>query len=262
MPAGRGLGLVPPPHDQRHEAGQQRKLHLSSHPGPDATVCVTHCQSIPCPRSPRPKPRAPASVAAGARAAGGRRHRAGSASRSFYDLSVSDVTQRAGDRGARSSIGTSTISRDLLLRAATEAIEACEAQVELDAERQEGDLEAVRAAVEPAVRVYQRHGPVLRAVTEAGASNPEVAARGAELRRRFNELATDSLGKLPGLRENPPADVAESARALNLLNEAYLRDAFGHEPRLSAEAAIQTLTEIWAAFLDRRPAPPKSPDAR
>ena len=176
--------------------------------------------------------------------------------RSFYELSVSDVTQRAGIERTIFYRHFDDLA-DLLLRAATAAIEGLyEAQVELDAGRQEGDLEAVRAAVEPAVRVYQRHGPVLRAVTEAGASNPQIAARGAELRRRFNELATDSLGKLPGLRENPPADVAESARALNLLNEAYLRDVFGHEPRLSAEAAIQTLTEIWAAFLDRRPVPP------
>ena len=77
------------------------------------------------------------------------------------------------------------------------------------------------------MRVYERHGPLLRAVSEAGASNPQIAARGAELRRRFNQLVAASLARLPGLGENPPADVAESARALNLLNEAYLRDAFG-----------------------------------
>jgi hypothetical protein len=110
----------------------------------------------------------------------------------------------------------------------------------------------VRGAIEPAVRVYQRHGPVIRAVTEAGTSNAQVAARGAELRGRFNELTASSLARLPGLKDNPPADVSESARALNLLNEAYLRDAFGHEPRISAETAIETLTEIWAAFLDRQ----------
>jgi hypothetical protein len=119
-------------------------------------------------------------------------------------------------------------------------------------------MEAVRAAIEPAVRVYERHGPVLRAVTEAGASHPEIAARGAELRRRFNQLATESLDRLPGMQDNPPADVAESARALNLLNEAYLRDAFGREPRISADTALQTITEIWVAFLDRRP--PAEPD--
>jgi TetR/AcrR family transcriptional regulator, ethionamide resistance regulator len=172
--------------------------------------------------------------------------------RSFYELSVSDVTERAGIERTIFYRHFDDLA-DLLLRAATEAIESLyEAQVELDAGREEGDLGAVRTAIEPAVRVYERHGPLLRAVTEAGASKPQIAARGAKLRERFNELMAGSLARLPRLRDNPPADPAESARALNLLNEAYLRDAFGHEPRVSAETAIQTLTEIWAAFIDRR----------
>jgi len=171
--------------------------------------------------------------------------------RSFYDLSVSDVTERAGIERTIFYRHFDDLA-DLLLRAATDAIESLyDAQVELDADREQGDLEAVRDAIEPAVRVYERHGPVLRAVTEAGASNPGVAARGADLRRRFNQLVISSLDRLPGLRENPLADLSETARALNLLNESYLRDAFGHEPRVSAETAIQTLTEIWAALLDR-----------
>jgi AcrR family transcriptional regulator len=172
--------------------------------------------------------------------------------RSFYDLSVTDVTERAGIERTIFYRHFDDLA-DLLLRAATDAIESLyQAQIELDAGREEGDLEAVRGAIEPAVRVYQRHGPVIRAVTEAGTSNAQVAERGAELRGRFNELTASSLARLPGLKDNPPADVSESARALNLLNEAYLRDAFGHEPRISAETAIETLTEIWAAFLDRQ----------
>jgi AcrR family transcriptional regulator len=172
--------------------------------------------------------------------------------RSFYDLSVTDVTERAGIERTIFYRHFDDLA-DLLLRAATDAIESLyQAQIELDAGREEGDLETVRGAIEPAVRVYQRHGPVIRAVTEAGTSNPQVAARGAELRGRFNELTASSLARLPGLGDNPPADIGESARALNLLNEAYLREAFGHEPRISAETAIETLTEIWAAFLDRQ----------
>jgi AcrR family transcriptional regulator len=172
--------------------------------------------------------------------------------RSFYDLSVGDVTEQAGIERTIFYRHFDDLS-DLLLRAATDAIESLyQAQVELDAGREAGDLETVRSAIEPAVRVYREHGAVIRAVTEAGASHPEVAARGAELRRRFNELTAGSLARLPDLKDNPPADLAESARALNLLNEAYLQEAFGRDPRVSAEVAIETLTEIWAAFLDRR----------
>ena len=50
---------------------------------------------------------------------------------------------------------------------------------------------------------------------------------------------------------NPTADVKETARALNLANTAYLLDAFGHEPRVSVETAITTLTEIWLRVIGR-----------
>jgi TetR/AcrR family transcriptional regulator, ethionamide resistance regulator len=171
--------------------------------------------------------------------------------RSFYELSVVEVMESAGIERTIFYRHFDDLAH-LLLRAATDAIESLyEAQVELDAEREEGDLETVRAAIEPAVRVYAQHGPVLRAVSEAGASDPLIAARGAQLRRRFNDLLAGSLARLPGLQENPPADIAESARALNLMNEAYLREAFGRSPRISVEEAIETLTEIWAAFIDR-----------
>ena len=47
------------------------------------------------------------------------------------------------------------------------------------------------------------------------------------------------------------ADVGETARALNRMNESYLLDAFGREPRVSTETAVQTLTEIWDAVIHR-----------
>ncbi|HEY6771093.1 MAG TPA: TetR/AcrR family transcriptional regulator [Solirubrobacterales bacterium] len=171
--------------------------------------------------------------------------------RSFYELSVVEVMEWAGLERTIFYRHFDDLAH-LLLRAATDAIESLyEAQVQLDVGREEGDLEAVRAAIEPAVRVYAEHGPVLRAVSEAGASDPLIAARGAQLRRRFNDLLAGSLARLPGLQETAPADIAESARALNLMNEAYLREAFGRTPRISAEEAVETLSEIWAAFIDR-----------
>ena len=35
------------------------------------------------------------------------------------------------------------------------------------------------------------------------------------------------------------------------MNEAYLLDAFGREPRVSPETAVKTLTEIWDAAIRR-----------
>jgi hypothetical protein len=49
------------------------------------------------------------------------------------------------------------------------------------------------------------------------------------------------------------ADADETAHALNLLNESYLLDAFGREPRVSSEAAVETLTAIWSPLLGAGP---------
>jgi hypothetical protein len=61
------------------------------------------------------------------------------------------------------------------------------------------------------------------------------------MRRQFDDLVEQALRER-GARVD---DVAETARALNLLNESYLLDAFGREPRVCTETAVQTLTEIW-----------------
>jgi phytoene dehydrogenase-like protein len=126
-----------------------------------------------------------------------------------------------------------------------------EAQRALQDARVGDSLAVVRAAIEPAVAVYQRHGPLLRAIAEAAASEERIAEGQEAMRRRFDELVEDALREMPALAANPLADIAETARALNLLNESYLRDAFGREPRVSAETAIQTLTEIWFAVIHR-----------
>ncbi len=33
------------------------------------------------------------------------------------------------------------------------------------------------------------------------------------------------------------------------MNEAYLLDAFGREPRVTVEVAVRTLSEIWLALV-------------
>jgi AcrR family transcriptional regulator len=169
----------------------------------------------------------------------------------YGELSVDEVMREAG-------IGRTIFYRhfddlaDLLMKAGREAIEELyEAHRALsDAHLGDGP-EVVRQAIEPAVAVFQRHGPLLRAIVEAAASDEQVAAGQEAMRERFDELLEATLREMPHLAEHPTADLGETARALNLLNTSYLVDAFGREPRVSADTAAQTLTEIWVALIHR-----------
>jgi AcrR family transcriptional regulator len=171
--------------------------------------------------------------------------------RPYGALTVDDVMREAG-------IGRTIFYRhfddlaDLLRRAGREAIdELFEAQGALRAASVGDSLAVVRSAIEPAVAVYERHGPLLRAISEAAAIEEPIAEGQEAMRRRFDELVERALGAIPRIAAHPPADTAETARALNLMNESYLLDAFGREPRVSAETAIQTLTEVWFAVIHR-----------
>jgi AcrR family transcriptional regulator len=164
---------------------------------------------------------------------------------SYGELSIGAVMERAG-------FGRTIFYRhfddlgDLLVRASRDAIDSLYAAQRPLGSAADRDAEDVVAdAVKRAVAVYRAHGPLLRAVVEAAASDPEVAAGHNAMRRQFDGLVEQALRKRGGRF----ADVAETARALNRLNEAYLLDAFGREPRISTETAVQTLTEIWTGVV-------------
>lgn len=167
-------------------------------------------------------------------------------SMSFAELTVDEVMRDAG-------LSRTIFYRhfddlaDLLLRAGREAIEELfEAQRAFGEAPIADDPDAIRSAFVPAVAVYSRHGPLLRAIGEAAADD-ELAAGQQAVRQRFADLAESALRGMPDVAAHPPADLSETARALNLMNESYLLDAFGREPRVPAETIVQTLTEIWMA---------------
>ena len=99
--------------------------------------------------------------------------------------------------------------------------------------------EAVRARVRAGGGRLQRHGPLLRAISEAAAEDErDRRGPGRPIRERFADLVeAGAARRARRLPHDPPADVAETARALNLMNEDYLLDVFGREPRVSAETA-------------------------
>ena len=171
--------------------------------------------------------------------------------RTYGELSVDEVMRRAG-------LGRTIFYRhfddlgDLLVRVSREAIdELLEVQQGLTQVRPDDDPDAISRRLSAGVDVYQRHGPLLRAVAEAAAWDEQIAAGHAALRRQFDELVADSLRHFADLAHTPVTDVTETARALNRMNETYLLDAFGREPRVSPETAVQTLTEIWDAVIHR-----------
>jgi AcrR family transcriptional regulator len=167
--------------------------------------------------------------------------------RSYAELSVGEVMEEAG-------IGRTLFYRhfddigDLLTQASREAIEELlQVQLELEGTRDGAGVEAaVRAAIEPAVAVYRRHGPVLRALSEAAAGDEQIAAGWRAMRSRFDELVARTLRELS---DSPPADVDQTAKALNLMNGNYLMDTFGRTPQVEPEVAVRTLSEIWIATI-------------
>jgi TetR/AcrR family transcriptional regulator, ethionamide resistance regulator len=164
-------------------------------------------------------------------------------------LTVDDVMREAG-------AGRTIFYRhfddlaDLLMRAGREAFEDLYRAEEAFRNAHLGGKPDVRAAIGTAVEVYQEHGPLLRAIFEAAAAGDEqiIAGRQAML-ERFDALVEDVLRTSPRMAGRSDGEIAETARALNLLNVNYLLDAFGREPRVSTETAVRTLTGIWAALI-------------
>lgn len=173
--------------------------------------------------------------------------------RSYSELSVDEVMRAAG-------IGRTIFYRhfddlgELLVRVSQEAIEELyEAQPPLEEVTPGDEIAAIHRGLEPAVAVYRRHGPLLRAVAEAASSDPDLARGHAAMRRRFSELNRRYLGEAQERGAFGLADVAETAEAMTVMNDAYLLDAFGGEPRVSVEVAVQTLSEIWLALVRADP---------
>jgi AcrR family transcriptional regulator len=169
--------------------------------------------------------------------------------RGFAQLNVGEVMERAG-------IGRTLFYRhfddlgDLLIKSSREAMEALYAnELEIGAAAARPAPELVTSAIAPAVAVYHRHGPLLRALAEAAPGDERIASAQEQVRGRFDALVAGVLGGLPQFAGRDSAELAELARALNLLNTAYLQDAFGRDARVSEEEAVGTLSGIWMAVI-------------
>ena len=95
------------------------------------------------------------------------------------------------------------------------------------------------------VDFFVANGPLVRAIAEAAATDEriELAYRGSL--EAFIVITARTLDRLvqTGTLEVP--DTLALARALTLMNEAYLLAEFGHEPAGDRDVAIATLETVW-----------------
>ncbi len=107
------------------------------------------------------------------------------------------------------------------------------------------DRAAAREGLAGIVDFFVRHGPLIRAFSEAGANDEQIeeAYRGAL--GTFTEITAQTLDRLVREGRLQVPDTGAVARALNLMNEAYLLEEFGREPFGDREIALETLYTVW-----------------
>ena len=111
--------------------------------------------------------------------------------------------------------------------------------------------DVIREATSGVVAVFERHGAVMEALADAAADDREVELAYRTSQDFFIQATAKHIEREIAAGNMLPCDAAETARALNLMGETYLTDAFGREPRVSKEVAAQTLIEIWDAVIGR-----------
>src|SRR5947209_3994288 len=113
----------------------------------------------------------------------------------------------------------------------------------------EGYPVAAREALSAIVEFFVRHGPLVRAISEAAAGDERIEReyrRGLDALIGLTTFAIERLATERGLRV---PDSRAMALALNLMNEAYLLEEFGREPHGDPAVAQATLETVWLRVL-------------
>src|SRR3954447_9236426 len=113
----------------------------------------------------------------------------------------------------------------------------------------EDSRENLRSAIEGVVAAYARHGPVLRAISDAAGDDPTVEAAYRGLVERFIDATADHIrtetrsGAIQGL------NAKRTAAALVWMNERYLSTCLGGQRQVRPREVIDTLYGVWMRTL-------------
>jgi len=111
---------------------------------------------------------------------------------------------------------------------------------------------SAQAGLKAIVEFMVEHGRLVRAVAHGAATDELIEAGYREFLDAFAELIADGLDALVARGQIEVPDTWAMARALNLMNEAFLLDQFGQEPPGDPEVALATLQAIWLRVLASR----------
>ena len=104
---------------------------------------------------------------------------------------------------------------------------------------------AARTGLAGIVDFFGRHGPLVAAVAEAAVTDERIEAGYAGIIDMFTQLTTQGLDAMVARGQLAALDTAALSRALNLMNERFLLDQLGREPRGDPATVLATLETIW-----------------
>jgi AcrR family transcriptional regulator len=165
------------------------------------------------------------------------------AERSFHELTVEDVMTSTGMTRTAFYRYFPDLEAVLLRRLSEigdELREAADRWLDPEADAEGGLMDAGRALAE----VYQRHGRLLLAYTDAASSSPDLAAAWRAMVQTFVEPALQRIVSLCTIPH--PEQVTQ---ALVGMLERYLVETYGRGPEVPIDVAAETLAFIWRRTL-------------
>lgn len=109
-----------------------------------------------------------------------------------------------------------------------------------------GDLPA---SVDGVVAVYAKHGPVLRAISDAAVDDPDVEQAYHGLVQRFIDATAEHIRSEQRQGRAEGMTARRTAAALIWMNERYLSMCLGGQKQLKPRDVAETLHQIWARTL-------------
>ena len=109
-----------------------------------------------------------------------------------------------------------------------------------------GDL---RAGVDGVVAVYAKHGPVLRAISDAAVDDPDVEQAYHGLVQRFIDATAEHIRAEQRSGRAEGMTARRTAAALVWMNERYLSMCLGRGKQLKPREVADTLHQIWTRTL-------------